>query len=416
VKKQPLSRFHQEIIPMPDFTLLSPQGFCAAGVACGLKTKAGAPDLGLLVADRPVAAAAMFTTNKVVAPPVVLDRQTIRSGRIRAVVVNSGNANACTGKQGMKDARTMARLAAEGIGAKADEVLVSSTGIIGHFLPMDKISRGIAAASAKLDATPAAAESFARAIMTTDLAIKMCGAQKKIGSQKVIVAGACKGSGMIAPNMATMLAYLTTDANIGPAALKAALKAAVDVSFNAITVDGHSSTNDSVIILASGASGGKEIRPGTREFKAFAELLCGVCRELALKIVRDGEGATKLVEILITGAASAKDAQLAARAVANSPLVKCAINGGDPNWGRVVSAVGYSGAKMDEAKLRHWIDDELVFAKGLPTDFDRAKCEAHMKGDHVVLRVDLAMGRASTTCWTCDLSKEYVSINADYHT
>ncbi len=401
---------------MPDLNLLTPKGFRAAGVACGIKTKAGTPDLALLVADVPAAAAALFTTNKFVSPSVILDRRVIRAGRIRAIVVNSGNANACTGAQGLKDAKTMAAIAAKSVGVKPAEVLVGSTGIIGHFLPMEKVSAGIREAAGRLEATPAAAEAFARAIMTTDLVMKMSAAQGPIGAAVVTVAGVCKGSGMIAPNMATMLAYLTTDANIGPAALKAALKAAAEVSFNAITVDGHNSTNDTVAVLASGAAGGPEIASGTPEFAAFSSLLFNVCQELAQKIVADGEGATRVVEVHIEGARSDKDARLAARAVANSPLVKCAVNGGDPNWGRVVSAVGYSGAKMDERKFRHWIGDLLVFDAGMPTGFDRAAAEALMRRPRVLLRVDLGLGSASYTCWTCDLSKEYVSINADYHT
>jgi glutamate N-acetyltransferase/amino-acid N-acetyltransferase len=399
-----------------DLTLLTPRGFRAAGAACGLKTKPGTPDLALLVADSPAAAAALFTTNKVVAAPVVLGRRTVRSGRLRAVVVNSGNANACTGAQGLRDAKAMAALAAKALGVKPAEVLVGSTGVIGHFLPMDKIAAGIRDAAARLDRTPAAAESFARAIMTTDLVLKTSAVQGKIGAATVTVAGVCKGSGMIAPNMATMLAYLTTDANIGPAALRSALKAAADISFNAITVDGHTSTNDTVAILASGAAGGPEIVAGTPEFAAFADLLRAVCQDLAAKIVADGEGATRVIEVRIEGAKSDKDARLAARAVANSPLVKCAVHGGDPNWGRVVSAVGYCGAKINEKKLRHWIGDVLVFDAGLPTAFDRAAAEALMRRPRVLLRLDLGLGPAAYTCWTCDLSKEYVSINADYHT
>lgn len=401
---------------MPDLNLLTPKGFRAAGVACGIKTKPGTPDLALLVADAPAAAAALFTTNKVVAAPVVLDRRVIRSGRVRAIVVNSGNANACTGAQGLKDAKAMAAIAAKAVGVKPAEVLVGSTGIIGHFLPMEKVSAGICAAAGQLDSTPAAAEAFARAIMTTDLKMKMSAAQGQVGAATVTVAGVCKGSGMIAPNMATMLAYLTTDANIDSAALKVALRVAADVSFNAITVDGHSSTNDTVAILASGAAGGPEIVAGSSEFAAFSSLLFNVCQDLALQIVADGEGATRVVEVRIEGARSDKDARLAARAVANSPLVKCAVNGGDPNWGRVVSAVGYSGAKMDEGKLRHWIGDLLVFDAGMPTAFDQAAAGALMRGSRVLLRVDLGLGSANYTCWTCDLSKDYVSINADYHT
>lgn len=401
---------------MSDLMILGPAGFRAAAVACGIKTQADALDLGLLVADRPATAAAVFTRNRVCAAPVVLGRETLARGRLRAVVVNSGNANACTGDQGMVDARTMARLAAEAVGAKPEEVLVSSTGIIGRPLPMAKIETGIGKAAARLERSPEAAEAFARAIMTTDLVPKTCSRSARIGGTTVTVAGACKGSGMISPDMATMLAYLTTDATIGPKTLQAALRSAVDASFNAITVDGHTSTNDTVALLASGAAGGAEIAEGSVDYAALLSLLTDVCTDLALKIVADGEGATRVVEVRIEGAASRDDAMRAARAVANSPLVKCAVHGGDPNWGRVVSAVGYSGAQIDAAAMQHWIGDELVFARGTPTRFDLAACQRHMKGKRVVLRVDLGAGRAAATCYTCDLSKDYVTINADYHT
>jgi len=401
---------------MTELNLLTPRGFKAAGVACGIKTHAGVRDLGLLVADTPATAAAIFTTNKVVAAPVILGRETIRAGRLRAVVVNSGNANACTGERGMADARTMGRLAAEAVGAAPGDVLVSSTGIIGHPLPMDRITAGIAQAAKRLASTPAAAEAFAEAIMTTDTVKKTAAARGRIGSADVTVAGVCKGAGMISPAMATMLAYLTSDARIGREALRSALRAAADASFNAITVDGHTSTNDTVAVLASGAAGGPEIAEDTAEFDRFASLLAGVCVELALKIVADGEGATRVVEVRVEGARTEADAALAARAVANSPLVKCAVHGGDPNWGRVVSAVGYSGAAFDADKLRHWIGDELVFADGMPTQYDLARCREHMAGNHVLLRADLGAGMAAYTCTTCDLSREYVTINADYHT
>ena len=401
---------------MADLHILSPKGFRAAGVSCGIKVVKGRKDLALLVADRPVAAAAVFTTNKVCAAPVVLGRKVIRGGQVQAVVVNSGNANACTGQQGLADAAEMARLAAEAVGAKPAQVLVSSTGVIGHTLPMDKVSAGIADAASKLSGGPAAAADFAQGIMTTDVRPKTAGARGKINGRTVTVAGACKGAGMISPNMATMLAYVTTDANIAPAALKVALRAAADRSFNAITVDGHTSTNDTAVVLASGAAGGAEIVAGTKAFDQFQTLLTQVCTTLAVKIVADGEGATRVVEVRIEGAASEKDARLAARAIANSPLLKCAIHGGDPNWGRVVSAVGYSGAKMDQAKTRHWIGKTLVFAHGTPTKFDRPACAKYMKSDHVLLKVDLGLGRGQTTVYTCDLSKEYVTINADYHT
>jgi len=258
--------------------------------------------------------------------------------------------------------------------------------------------------------------------MTTDTRPKSHAVAVDVGGATVRIGGMTKGAGMIAPKLrmqplqATMLAYITTDAAIRPAALKAALKIAADRSFNAITVDGHTSTNDTALVLASGTAGNAEITTGTKAFGQFVTLLTDVCRTLAVKIVADGEGATRVVEVRIEGAASEKDARLAARAIANSPLLKCAIHGGDPNWGRVVSAVGYSGAKMDPEKTRHWIGPTLVFANGTPTKFNRPACAKYMKSDHVLLRVDLGLGRGAATVYTCDLSKEYVTINADYHT
>ncbi|NIA21680.1 MAG: bifunctional glutamate N-acetyltransferase/amino-acid acetyltransferase ArgJ, partial [Anaerolineaceae bacterium] len=363
-----------------------------------------------------VGAAAVFTTNQVAAAPVLVSRELIRTGRPRAVVVNSGNANCCTGEQGLKDARAMVRLAAEALGAEADQVLVCSTGGIGHLLPMDKVAAGITDAAGRLDGDRAAAGDFAEAILTTDLVAKTSGSRETIGSTKVIVAGACKGSGMIAPNMATMLAFVTTDANIGSKALGSALRSAVVGSFNLVSVDGDTSTNDTVVALAGGASGGKEISLGSDEYVEFVELLRSVCLDLALQIVADGEGATRVIEVCVEGAGSEVEARLAARAIADSPLVKCAAHGGDPNWGRVVAAAGRSGAKLDVSKMKHWIGEELVFDGGTATDFDRARCEAHMKGARVVLRVDLGVGGEDYICYGCDLGREYVTINADYHT
>lgn len=401
---------------MSDLTILSPQGFRAAGVACGIKTASGKKDLALLVADRAVGAAAVFTTNQVAAAPVVVSRELAQTGRPRAVVVNSGNANCCTGERGLRDARSMVRLAAEAVGAEADEVLVCSTGGIGHLLPMDKVTAGIKDAAGKLDSGEQAAADFAEAILTTDLVTKTSGSRETIGSTETIVAGACKGSGMIAPNMATMLAFLTTDANIGSRALRSALRSAVAGSFNLVSVDGDTSTNDTVVALAGGAAGGPAIDLGSDEYVGFVELLRSVCLDLALQIVADGEGATRVIEVCVEGAATESDARLAARAIADSPLVKCAVHGGDPNWGRVVAAAGRSGAKVDPSKMQHWIGQELVFDGGTPTDFDRAKCESHMKEARVLLRVDLGVGGEDYTCYGCDLGREYVTINADYHT
>ncbi|MBN2582611.1 MAG: bifunctional glutamate N-acetyltransferase/amino-acid acetyltransferase ArgJ [Planctomycetes bacterium] len=401
---------------MSNLSILSPKGFRAAGVACGLKSVAGKRDVGLLVADQATGAAAVFTTNLVAAAPVLVSRETVKRGRPRAVVVNSGNANCCTGDQGMADAREMVRLAAEAIGAEGDEVLVCSTGKIGSAMPMDKVTAGIRAAAKALKGGDRAAEDFAEAIMTTDLVSKTCGLREKIGATEVAIGGACKGSGMIAPNMATMLAFVTTDANIGSRALAAALRTAVAGSFNLVSVDSDTSTNDTVIALASGAAGGREIEQGSDEYVAFSAMLRSVCLDLALQIAADGEGATRVIEVRVEGAATEQDARAAARAIVDSPLVKCAVHGGDPNWGRVVAAAGRSGAKIDVSRMKHWIGEELVFDAGTPTAFDVAACERHMKEPRVLLRVDLGVGTEDYTCYGCDLSRDYVTINADYHT
>ncbi|NLX58083.1 MAG: bifunctional glutamate N-acetyltransferase/amino-acid acetyltransferase ArgJ [Phycisphaerae bacterium] len=401
---------------MSDASILSPKGFRAAGVACGLKSVAGKKDLAILVADQAAGAAAVFTTNQVAAAPVLLSRETIKRGRPRAVVVNSGNANCCTGEQGLADAREMVRLAAEAVGAQPDEMLVCSTGKIGEPMPMDKVAAGIRDAAQALRSDAQAAADFAAAIMTTDTVTKTCCLTDRIGKADVTVAGACKGSGMIAPNMATMLAFITTDAHIGSRALTAALRTAVAGSFNLVSVDSDTSTNDTVIALASGAAGRREIQQGSDEYVAFSALLRKVCLDLALQIAADGEGATRVIEVRVEGAATEQDARAAARAIVDSPLVKCAVHGGDPNWGRVVAAAGRSGARVDVARMKHWIGDTLVFDAGTPTDFDVAACEQHMKGPRVLLRVDLGVGTEDHTCYGCDLSRDYVTINADYHT
>jgi glutamate N-acetyltransferase/amino-acid N-acetyltransferase len=401
---------------MSELHLLSPRGFRAAAVAAGIKIS-GKPDVGLLVCNRTAAAAAVFTTNKVIAAPLVVGRENIRGGKLRAIVVNSGNANACTGAPGLRDAKKMCALAGAEIGCDAGEILPSSTGIIGHPLPMEKIESGIRGAAAALGDSREHALAFSDAILTTDLKRKEAALAFKIGRETVRLAGACKGSGMIGPRMAlhaTMLAYLTTDALIAPPLLRKLLAAAVDGSFNAVTVDDHMSTNDTAAILASGLSGVRIAGPAA--IRAFTKALDEVCQSLAYQIAADGEGATKVVKIRVRSAASVQAARAIARAIANSPLVKCAMHGNDPNWGRIVSAAGLAGVPYDPDRSTLTLQKTVVFRHGRPAAFDAEKLSAALRVAEVDVELTCRLGKAEATVWTCDLSKEYVTINADYHT
>ena len=387
----------------------TPKGFKATGVACGLK-KTGALDLALVVSDNDCACAGMFTTNRVQAAPVVYDKETLAQDNraIRAVIANSGCANACTGDAGLADTRATAEAAARALGVRADQVLVLSTGVIGQRLPMDKIRAGIAQAAPRVSADGGADAS--RAIMTTDTKPKTF----EIQNSKFKTGGMCKGAGMIHPNMATMLCVITTDAKIAPELLDRTLRAAVGVSFNRISIDGDMSTNDTVLLLANGASD-YEIR-NTQHVAEFTEALTQVCINLAKQLVRDGEGVTKFVEIVVSGAREESDAVRVAKSIANSPLVKTALYGGDANWGRVVCAAGYSGVAVESARMKLWFGDVNVFANGMPTDFDEADSTRALAGSDVFIRLDLGMGDARTTVWTCDLSHDYVTINGKYRT
>ena len=388
------------------------RGFRAAGVSAGIKAN-GNPDLALIVADAPAQVAAVYTTNKVLAAPVVVSKEhlTRSGGTARAIVVNSGCANSCTGDTGMRDARTMAEETARVVGCPVEQVLVASTGVIGVALPMDKVRAGIPAAFAALgaDQGPAAA----RAIMTTDLAPKEAAATITIGGREASIGGMCKGAGMIEPMMATMLGFVTTDVAAPTPLLDRALREAVDQTFNAITVDGDSSTNDCVLLLASGASG---VTIDETSYAAFVEGLTSVCRALALAIVRGGEGATKLVTVNVTGAASPAEARKAAKVIANSLLVKTAIHGGDPNWGRLICAAGRAGVAFDASRAGVTIGSIVLFSDGQPHDELAPAAADYLKGTELTIGVDLGSGRASSTVWTCDLSAEYVRINADYRT
>jgi glutamate N-acetyltransferase/amino-acid N-acetyltransferase len=388
------------------------RGFRAAGVSAGIKAN-GNPDLALIVSDTVAQIAAVYTTNKVLAAPVVVSKEHLErsGGTARAIIVNSGCANSCTGDTGMRDARAMAEETARLIGCPIEQVLVASTGVIGVALPMDKVRSGIPAAFGALgaDQGPAAA----RAIMTTDLAPKEAAARITIGGREASIGGMCKGAGMIEPMMATMLGFLTTDAAMPKALLDRALREAVDQTFNAITVDGDSSTNDCVLLLASGASG---VTVDEASYATFVAGLTAVCRELALAIVRGGEGATKLVQVNVTGAASAAEARKAAKVIANSLLVKTAIHGGDPNWGRLICAAGRAGVTLDATRAGVSMGSIVLFTDGQPHAALAPAAAEYLKGTELTIGVDLGAGSASSTVWTCDLSAEYVRINADYRT
>jgi glutamate N-acetyltransferase/amino-acid N-acetyltransferase len=392
--------------------IAAPAGFLASGVASGIK-KAGL-DVALIAADAPASAAAVFTTNKAQAAPVVLSRLQLEQsrGRARAVVINSGCANACTGADGMETARAMASAVAGHLQCDVNDVLVASTGVIGVHLDRARVVTGIATAAGALARDGGA--SAALAIMTTDPFPKEAAVEITTAAGRFRVGGMAKGSGMIEPLMATMLAVVTTDARVNPGLLQRALTDVVDVTFNAISVDGECSTNDCVFALASGASG---VSLEERDLPLLVEALRQVCEPLALGIVRGGEGATKLVTVEVTGARSNAEARRAARAIANSPLVKTAVHGADPNWGRLVAVAGRAGVdfRLDGARVQ--IGRVELFANGMPFDDRAPDASQHLQGRDVVLRVDLGTGGpGSSRMWTCDLSAEYVRINAEYRT
>jgi glutamate N-acetyltransferase/amino-acid N-acetyltransferase len=391
----------------------APRGFRAAGVACGIKVS-GALDLSLVVSDARAAAGGVFTTNLAVAAPVVVSREHLArtQGHGRAIVINSGCANACTGADGMKHARDMSMQTAAALRCSSEDVLVASTGVIGVQLPMSKVRKGIAEAASHL--TTEGAADAARAIMTTDPFPKEAAVEASTPAGTYRVGGMAKGSGMIEPLMATMLGVLTTDAAVEPALLQRALALVVDDTFNAITVDGECSTNDCVFVLANGESG---VRITEADLADFAGALAAVCQPLAVGIVRGGEGATKLITVVVTGAASDRDARQAARAIANSPLVKTAVHGADPNWGRLIAVAGRSGAAfaLEHAAVR--IGDVVLFRNGTPFDERAAKAAEYLRSPEVELEVNLGTGGAGRSrMWTCDLSAEYVRINAEYRT
>jgi len=397
--------------------VLAPAGFRAAGVACGLKPS-GNPDLALIASDTLASAAGVFTTNRVCAAPVKVSRRRVKHGRLRAVVANSGNANACTGSRGLADARAMTAAVGRFLDVPAAEVAVASTGVIGQPLEMAKVSAGIERAVARLARSQAAAADVARAIMTTDTVPKVGMVRARLGRRTVTLGGIAKGAGMIAPKMrhATMLCFLTTDASVEPPCLQAALDQAVEHTFNCITVDGDMSTNDTVLLMAGGAAGGRAVAAGSRASRCFADALTALCDDLAHQMIADAEGATKFIEIEVTGAASDRDAALAARAIAESPLFKTAMYGADPNWGRIAAAAGYSGARVDEGRLRIALCGIPIVEGGLPLEAPAKTLRAAVRRKRVGVQVDLGLGGGRARMYTCDLSHRYVDINAHYTT
>jgi len=392
----------------------APRGFRAVGTSAGIKPNGGL-DLALLVSDVPAQAAAVFTTNLAIAAPVVVSREHLArsGGAARAVIVNSGCANACTGDEGLQVARDMAFETARLVNCPAEQVLVASTGVIGVALPIQKLRNGLPAAFDALGADEAHGALAARAIMTTDPFPKESAAEIAIGGLSVRIGGMAKGSGMIEPMLATMLGFVTTDAAVPRVLLDRALREAVNDTFNAITVDGECSTNDCVMLLANGASGAT-VDEST--YDVFVAGLTAVCRELALGIVRGGEGATKLVTVTVTGGATIDEARKAAKAIANSLLVKTAIHGGDPNWGRLIAVAGRAGVAFNLSRAAVLIGPTVLFKNGRPYDEAAPEAAAYLQGKDLTVSVDLGSGAASSTVWTCDLSAEYVRINADYRT
>jgi len=396
--------------PVQGGSVTTPQGFLAGAVSGSLRASGG-PDLGLIFSPAQCQAAGLFTRNRIKASPVLLSRRHLGRRKARAIVANAGCANACTGPQGLEDAREMARLTAGKLGLEAEEVLVASTGVIGQRLPMEKIRKGIE----EIGLSREGGHDFVRAIMTTDTFPKETALALEAGGKRLLVGGCAKGAGMIHPDLATMLAFLTTDALVDGAFLKGALRKAADLSFNMITVDGDTSPNDMVIVLASGHAGNPPIVEGSPEAPIFQEALEQVCIYLARSIARDGEGASHLLEVKVERAASPLQARKAARAIASSPLVKAMVYGADPNWGRIAAALGRSGARVEEEKLEIYLDSLCLF-RGRPLTFARDEVRAILERPEVPIRAVLNLGGAAATAWGCDLTPDYVKINSEYTT
>ena len=394
----------------------TPLKYQAAASSAGIKPGSTKKDLAILFSESASLSAALFTQNRVAAAPVLVSRRLLAEARgsVRALIVNSGNANACTGRRGIRDAESMARLTADALKIPAGSALVASTGVIGVTLPMDRIMRGIPAVLEKL--SNQGGSDFSEAILTTDTRKKSCVVQSSIGGRMVTIAGVAKGSGMIQPRLATMLAFATTDANLSLPLLKKALHHAAKVSFNRVTVDGDTSTNDSLFLLANGASGARAIAKEDRWFDHFQQGLTQVCTSLARQIAQDGEGAKKFIEVNVREGRTAKECEQVARAIANSPLVKTAIAGADANWGRIICAAGYSGVPFDPERLNIALNGLQVCRHGQPMGFDERRAKELLQEPEVQIDVSLGRGRQAATVWTCDLTEDYIKINALYRT
>lgn len=390
----------------------APKGFLAAGVRCGIKEQGS--DLAFIVSEVQASCAGLFTTNAFKAAPVLVSSERAASGYARAIVANSGNANACTGERGIKDAVRMTDLTGDALGINPNYVMVCSTGVIGHFLPMDKIEAGINAAAQVLSSD--GGQDAACAIMTTDTRPKMTAYEFELDGKPVRIGGIAKGSGMICPNVATMFCFITTDAAIEPEVLRACLVKSAECSFNSLTVDGDTSTNDSVIVLANGLAENRKIESDGLDLEVFQSALDAVTIELAREIARDGEGATKLVEVVVKNALGYSDAKAIAMTIANSPLVKTAVFGKDPNWGRILAAAGRSGVKLNPSKTDLYLGEVMIVQSGAPLDLPADEARKPMLEPELVITLDLKMGSSSAKVFTCDFSYDYVRINAEYHT
>jgi len=392
-------------------TVTSPSGFHAGATHAGIKKKAeSVPDLAILFSEKPCEAAALFTRNRIKAAPVVLCQQRLKSGRAVALVVNSGCANAFTGEAGLADAAEMADLAARNIGLSPEDVLVASTGVTGQRLPLKLIRDGIGQIALSADG----GHELAKAIMTTDTVPKEVAVSA--GDNDFTIGGVAKGSGMIHPDLATLLCFLTTDARVDIDCLRASLRKAVDTSFNMVSIDGDTSPNDMVLIMANGLAGNELVTTGSEQAEVFQQALDQVCVYLARRIARDGEGATRLIEVTVSGAVSLEDARQAARTVVSSPLVKAAVHGNDPNWGRIIAAIGRSEVEVMESQIDLYLGDICLLKAGNPQSFDKNMAVRLLKKDEVAIGVNLNLGAATATAWGCDLSEEYVTINSEYTT
>jgi glutamate N-acetyltransferase / amino-acid N-acetyltransferase len=409
--EQALIQQTQQLETVLEGTVSSPKGFKAGGLHCGLRRKA--LDLGWIYSEVPAITAGVYTTNLFQAAPLTVTKESIAvENKLQAILVNSGNANACTGEEGMNNALEMRDHFSLSLGIPQHYVAVTSTGVIGQQLPIDKIHNGIK----QIDINNNQSGHFEQAILTTDTTVKHLAVSLEIDGKKVIIGGAAKGSGMIHPNMATMLGFVTTDAAIAPDALQMALKEITNHSFNMITVDGDTSTNDMVLILANGLAENNELSPNHPQWHVFMSALKLVCEELAKKIARDGEGATKLIEVEVTGALEKETAEVISKSIVGSSLVKTAIFGSDANWGRIICAVGYSGKKIDPLKVTVKIGPITVVENGLPQEFSEELAKTYLENEQVKIVVDLHEGNEQAVAWGCDLTYDYVRINASYRT